>query len=331
MCLVSVLVPIYGVEQYIERCARSLFEQTYPNIEFVFVNDCTRDRSVEILMQVLKDYPHRAEMVKLINHDSNRGIASTRNTALNNATGEFVSYVDSDDWLEPNAIELLVKRQIETGSDIVTGNLFIHKDKTIIKYTEPHYDNKEQMVLMQFPPTHEHDLFRRIIRRSLFEDNHIRCIEGCNMAEDRYMMVQLCYFAKGVSAIDDFVYHYNMNNSDSYTHQTQLDKKLLLLEQSLNNYLGIRSFLSDKEEVLLQGTTQYVVGFLNPLIQLSLKHKKKDLYQRMTKIIGDNEDCMIMMGWEKKGIRNWVLHNYHYLLMRDCKRRLVWGLSSAIL
>ena len=331
MYRVSVLVPVYGVELYIERCARSLFEQTYPNLEFVFVNDQTPDRSVAILKRLMDDYPDRKPFIRIISHENNKGIAATRNTALDNATGEFVSYVDSDDWLESNAIELLVKRQIETESDIVTGNLFIHKDKTIIKYTEPHYDNKEQMVLMQFPPTHEHDLFRRIIRRSLFDDNHIRCIEGCNMAEDRYMMVQLCYFAKGVSAIDDFVYHYNTNNSDSYTHQTQLDKKLLLLEQSLNNYLGIRSFLSDKEEVLLQGTTQYVVGFLKPLIQLSLKHKKKDLYRRMTKIISDNEDCMIMMGWEKKGVRNWVLHNYHYLLMRDCKRRLFRGLSSAIL
>ena len=205
MCLVSVLVPIYGVEQYIERCARSLFEQTYPNIEFVFVNDCTRDRSVEILMQVLKDYPHRAEMVKLINHDSNRGIASTRNTALENATGEFVFYVDSDDWTEIEAIESLVKKQKETNADIVSGNMYIHSHQGVTKFFQPEYDGKEQMILMQFPSTHDHDLFRRIVRRSLFEDHCIRCIEGCNMAEDRYIMVQLCFYAKMVSVIEGAV------------------------------------------------------------------------------------------------------------------------------
>lgn len=330
MCLVSVLVPIYGVEQYIERCARSLFEQTYPNIEFVFVNDCTRDRSIEILLQVLKDYPHRAEMVKLISHDCNRGIASTRNTAMNNATGEFVSYVDSDDWLEPNAIELLVKRQIETRADIVSGNMYIHSHEGVIEFVQPKYDNKEQMLLMQFPPTHDHDLFRRIIRRSLYEDNSIRCIDGCDMGEDRYLMVQLCYLAKEISTTNDFVYNYNTYNSNSYTHQIQPEKRLALIEQSLNNYLGIRRFLCDKEETLFQGTTKYVVVFIESLLKLSIRHRRKDLYRRVVKIIGENEDCMNVMRWKKKGVKNRIKHNYHYLVVKDCSKKLVRRIQSVL-
>lgn len=93
-------------------------------------------------------------------------------------------------------------------------------------------------------------------------------------------MVQLCYFAKEVSTIDAFVYHYNTNNSDSYTHQARSDRRLLLLEQGLNNYLGIRSFLSQKEEVLFQGTTQYVVGVLNQLIQPLIETQKERLLSK---------------------------------------------------
>ena len=62
---VSVVIPVYGVEKYIERCARSLFEQTYDNIEYIFVDDCTKDRSIEILQKVLEDYPNRKNQVKI--------------------------------------------------------------------------------------------------------------------------------------------------------------------------------------------------------------------------------------------------------------------------
>ena len=98
--LLSVLVPIYGVEKYIERCATSLFEQTLQDhIEFIFVNDCTKDNSVVKLLNLLKKYPHRISQVKLLEHSRNRGLAASRQTALNHATGDYVLTVDSDDWL----------------------------------------------------------------------------------------------------------------------------------------------------------------------------------------------------------------------------------------
>ena len=120
MYKVSILVPIFGVEKYIERCARSLFEQTYSNLEYIFVNDCTPDKSVEVLENVMVNYPERIENVKILTHEKNRGVAAVRNTALDNACGDFVSLVDSDDWLELDAVELLVSKQLKTDADIVT-------------------------------------------------------------------------------------------------------------------------------------------------------------------------------------------------------------------
>ena len=72
---VSILVPVYGVEKYIERCVRSLFEQTYENIEYVFVDDCTKDKSIEILNSVLAEYPNRKKQAKILHHDKNRGLS----------------------------------------------------------------------------------------------------------------------------------------------------------------------------------------------------------------------------------------------------------------
>ena len=88
--LVSVIVPIYGVEPYIEKCARSLFEQSLENMEFIFVNDCTPDKSVEILRQVIEDYPRRYLQIQIIEHEENRGLAMARNSGLLIAKGEYI-------------------------------------------------------------------------------------------------------------------------------------------------------------------------------------------------------------------------------------------------
>ena len=75
---VSVVIPVYGVEKYIERCARSLFEQTLDDIEYIFVNDCTKDRSIDILNEVINDYPARKQQVRIVHHEENKGSALAR-------------------------------------------------------------------------------------------------------------------------------------------------------------------------------------------------------------------------------------------------------------
>ena len=87
---ISLLIPIYGVENYIEQCARSLFSQSYTSIEYIFVDDCTKDRSIEILQSVMEDYPDRKEDILLIRHEHNKGLGAARRTAFEAATGEYI-------------------------------------------------------------------------------------------------------------------------------------------------------------------------------------------------------------------------------------------------
>ena len=94
---VSVVIPVYGVEKYIERCARTLFEQTIDDIEYIFVNDCTKDRSIEILEQVIKDYPQRKGQIRIENMLTNSGQAAVRRCGIELATGEYIIHCDSDD------------------------------------------------------------------------------------------------------------------------------------------------------------------------------------------------------------------------------------------
>ena len=119
---VSILVPVYSVEDYIERCARSIFEQTYRNLDIVFVDDCTPDKSIEILRRVLDDYPERKAQTRIIRHEHNRGLSAARNTGMDAAKGDYIYFIDSDDFITADCIETLMAA-MQTGDwDMVTAD-----------------------------------------------------------------------------------------------------------------------------------------------------------------------------------------------------------------
>ena len=142
---ISVIVPIYNVKLYIERCVRSLMEQTLENIEFIFVNDCTPDDSMDILHYVLEEYPKRREQIKIIEHETNRGISAVRNTGLKNATGQYIIYCDSDDWVEKNMYEKLLVKALETSADIV-GCDFFDAMLLTLQYENNYFRNNQKSV-----------------------------------------------------------------------------------------------------------------------------------------------------------------------------------------
>ena len=107
---VSIIIPVYGVEKYIEKCARSLFEQTYSNIEYIFVNDKSKDDSIDILKKILTAYPDRKAQVRIVEHEKNKGLSQARETGIGYASGMYLMHVDSDDYIEPNMVELCVDK-----------------------------------------------------------------------------------------------------------------------------------------------------------------------------------------------------------------------------
>ncbi|MBQ7764198.1 glycosyltransferase family 2 protein [bacterium] len=113
--LVSVVVPFYNVEPYIEQCLRSIMEQTYRNLEIICVDDCGQDKSINIVKKLAKE----DSRIKIIRHKQNKGLGGARTTGLHNATGEIMFFIDSDDWIERNCISLVVQKFNETGLDSV--------------------------------------------------------------------------------------------------------------------------------------------------------------------------------------------------------------------
>lgn len=217
MKMVSVLVPVYGVEKYIERCARSLFEQTYKNIEYVFVDDCSVDCSIDILKQVVENYPTRKPCVRIVRHERNRGLAAARNTAVECAGSDFILHVDSDDYLDLDFVEKLVAKQEDNNADIVSSDC-VYKSlykKNIIRCSRT--TSSQELALSCIFGNDLINIWGRLIRKSLYIENNICVKEGLNMAEDYQVISRLAFYAKKVDYIEDSFYHYMNTNESSYS------------------------------------------------------------------------------------------------------------------
>ena len=236
---VSILVPVYNVSNYIERCAQSLFQQTFENIEYVFVNDCTPDDSIEKLQKVIEQYPNRKPFIKIVHHEKNRGLAATRNTAIDNSSGKYIQHIDSDDYIELDMVETMYNKAEEEQADIVVCDF-------VIEYA----DKKE--FCSDFVPKNQKDYFfsiisyksyvclwNKLIIKKLYELPDCRSVEGLNISEDKQVSTRLYYYAKKIVKVNKTLYHYERANVNSITSSktTMHYENIILFYQLLEDFL----------------------------------------------------------------------------------------------
>lgn len=213
---VSVCVPIYNVSAYIEKCARSLFEQTCCEMEYIFVDDCSPDNSVEVLRRVMLDYPNRIPCIQILMHEQNRGLAAARNTAVGHASGEYIMHVDSDDYIEKETVERIYGRAACEEADIIVFDMKIVGEKTqICRNTVP--DSKLEYIRMLLLRTSSASLWGKMFRRSLYLETGIKEKEGLNMGEDYATTPRLVYCANKIIKINEAFYNYAQINGNAYT------------------------------------------------------------------------------------------------------------------
>jgi glycosyltransferase involved in cell wall biosynthesis len=308
--LISICIPIYNVEQYVEHCARSLFEQTFSNIEYIFVDDCTKDRSLAILSEVIRDYPDKVSAIKMISHERNRGLAAARNTAIENCSGDFVMHVDSDDYLEKNAVELLVKKQIETNADIVSGCALKETKEGKQLMREPDYKDKDEMLLKVIKANLDHVIWRRLIRLSLYKKHHIACEEGVNVGEDIQVLPKLVYYSQKVTRIDDIIYHYNCLNEESYMSQKERQYKFSIADQDIRSIEIVEEFLRDKGEQYVATIKKSKVSLLISWLTPAYISKDWKAYNFLAgKLLAIDKPYLVSIGWDKFKVR-FVNRNY---------------------
>ena len=223
---VSILVPVYGVEKYIERCVRSLFEQTYENIEYVFVDDCTKDKSIEILNSVLAEYPNRIKQAKILHHDKNRGLSAARNTALDASTGNYLMHVDSDDYLRKDAISLLVARINQKSSQVLIFSYSIVKSDGV--YPVPlQVEDKVSLINNYLSNRIPASMWNKFYDSEFYKATEVRSEEGINQGEDYVVVPRIIYKAERIDWLEDTLYYYEQSNVSSYSNNIN--------ETSINN------------------------------------------------------------------------------------------------
>lgn len=220
--LVSVIVPVYRVKEYVAECVQSLLNQTYPHIELIFIDDAGKDGSIELVELLLKGTDISYSIIR---QPENKGVSAARNMGVQAAKGEFILFVDSDDFISEHCIEKLINKATADHADIVFGSFVYIKnglvepshwcytdsdvatDTPLISYVE------QKTIIMPWS---------RLMRRDFYINSGVRFIEGIRY-EDEPWSFSLILRAKRISFVKDVIYYYRIWDG-AFMSGTELDE-----------------------------------------------------------------------------------------------------------
>lgn len=239
--VISVIVPVYNASATLETCLNSLFRQSYPYLEILIIDDCSKDTSLDIIHNLVVCNKGEKMTVKVLCHEVNKGVAAARNTGLRNATGTFIYYVDSDDYVEPEALEILYREIKKNEKDIVGCEWFLSFQTNERYMVQPSALTGEKMFRKMAEGGMRWNLWLYLVRHSLYRNNRIWFTEGMNMGEDMMVMLKLVLCARKVSIIHKGLYHYRQTNLLSLTsiyseeHRMQVSANVNELERYISS------------------------------------------------------------------------------------------------
>lgn len=241
MVKISVILPVYGVAQYIEKCAQSLLDQSLKEMEFIFVDDHGPDNSIELVQRMIEGYPRREQFV-FLKPEHNMGAGMARNYGLKHAKGEYIAFVDSDDWVEPDMFEKMYDKAMSAGKvDLCFCQIL--KDYTDGSPSEvmcnPRIEDGEMSTdAKRYFLTHYVSMFSTYIyRHEMLEKYGIHFPES-RSADDSFFITSALVFAKSIASVDMPFYHYMIRpGSVTTTKDSVKYQKRLATFRSMMAYL----------------------------------------------------------------------------------------------
>lgn len=234
----SILIAAYNVADYIEKCVKSCYDPRFKeDYEIIVVNDGSTDATLEKLYQLELEIPN----IKIINQ-KNCGLGASRNTGIENASGEYIWMIDGDDFLTSDAIEIVLKH-LESQSDVYAGNYNITDDKgTVLSQKHTENFNKEILSGFEYYSANYNYSYtwKYIFSKALFIVNDIRFKEKINM-QDSEIMPKLMFHAQSVQYIDHVIYNYvqqdtSFTNTNNPQKRINYFKSILIVDQSLKDF-----------------------------------------------------------------------------------------------
>lgn len=220
---ISVIIPVYNTEKYLTRCLDSVLNQTLTDIEVICVNDCSTDNSLEIL----NDHALKDNRIKIINFAKNKGAAVARNTAMEHVQGEYIGFVDSDDFIDLNFYENLYNRVKETDADTAKGTLLIYNNATKESYLEEWIDINDK--IKKHKAYFYFTFTTGIYKTSFIQEHKIEFPEDLVHLEDPCFSTKAALFYNKVEIVDGTHYYYtnNENSASRKNRNMNLIKSLI--------------------------------------------------------------------------------------------------------
>jgi glycosyltransferase involved in cell wall biosynthesis len=245
---ISIIIPIYNVEQYVERCLNSAFNQTYQDIEYIIVNDCTQDNSMNI---VAKTISHFEKNIKVIHHEKNKGLSEARNTGIRVATGDYVYFLDSDDEITNNCIEILVRES--DGYEIILGEFISNpSDKSLLKNKKNTFEDDE-IKIAYFNELIYVTAWNKLIDRKFLLSNNLFFEPGL-IHEDYLWTFFLLMACKKLKIIEEVTYIYYIRGGSLGTNFTikNVDHHIIGFNKIENYLINNADIGAEKYEYLIK-------------------------------------------------------------------------------
>lgn len=210
---VSVIIPVYGVEKYIERCARSLFEQTLDCIEYIFVDDCSPDKSIEILERVADEYRSRLveeqKLVRIERMSKNSGLPAVRKYGIQFCTAEYIIHCDSDDWIEMDMYRIMYEEAKRNDADIVMCGYKATDGVKVFKECYHQQTNKAKLLSSLLILHESWSVWNKMCKRSLYDSDIV--YPTLAMGDDMVLTTQMVLNAQRIAVVNKALYNYFYN------------------------------------------------------------------------------------------------------------------------
>lgn len=339
--LISVVVPVYNTEKYLIKCLNSILNQTYKNLQIILVDDGSTDNSGHIC----DEYALKDDRIQVI-HKANGGLVSARKAGLKLATGEYVSNIDSDDWLEPNMYEEMLDNLLQTGADFVnTGVIYVYinKNDEISEVFDCNFetiviDNPKMNVDIWKGFLYHYDkmflnsyLWSKLFKRDFFISCYENLPDESNYGEDRITLTECILKCQKISFLKKCYYHYVSKRAGSYTAKRGLTgvfwaarmyEEIFKLFKKYNIYEAMQKYLDSASVTRILWAINDSDIYPNKIpvwrckIQNSFKNKKIIIYgasqvgrDYYNQLIDEND--IHIVGWVDKNF-----HKYNYIERR---------------
>ena len=279
--LISIIVPVYNVEAYIHQCIKSIIEQSYKNLEIILVDDGSKDKSGKIC----DDYARKDKRIKVI-HKKNGGLSDSRNAGITVATGKYIAFVDSDDWIEKNMYEKMYNECEKFGADIcICGFFREYKDKTISEcnFGERVYDTESALEELIKGRVIKDHAGTKLYKRFLWDNVEYPVGKVYEDIRTTYKIIQK---SKMVCLLPDSMYHYRQRKG-SIARSGFSEQKIEWLEAVKEMEANIKKNTSEYDEVLYKRIMEVECSLLREYFLYSTEERLKKNYLLGKKIYLD--------------------------------------------